>query len=469
MTNKDNKRKSSDILKIFIILFLIVLPFLVMPLVDWVTAYPKRIAIATGMKQGVYRSLGLSLKESIESRYHVNVDVIETSGSLENINLLRDGHVDFALYQPGTIQSLNQEEPKQDQNICFVTNLYSQVVHVLVRRKSGVESFFDLRDKRVCVFLENSGDYAMAKLLLEHYGLESLPETMLHLSYSEAAVLLQKDQLDAIIVTVGAQSRFVQDLLSSFKTQIMPLPYVKSLVQKNWYIYTHEIPKGFYSTYPKTIPDKDIETVATGAYLLCHQSTHTRIVETMTHAILDPQFMIDNQLFELHQQGVEFAQAGFEFPIHPGAQHAYDPELKPLINPEFVESTENIRSFIVSILIFLFFAGQWLKRKIEQRKEHRLDQYIRSLVDIERRQMDLGRKPEGDDLEKLYKLLDEVTKLKQNALREFSAHQLNEDRGIDCFIEMCFALSEKINSKISLQRLDQNFTRLLDRINPSNP
>lgn len=469
MSNKEKKRRGRDILKIIIILFLIILPFLVMPLINWITAYPKRIAIATGMKQGVYHSIGLSLKESIETDNKFKVDVIETSGSLENINLLRDGRVDFALYQPGTIQSLNQKEPKKDQNIRFVANLYSQVVHVLVSRKSGIESFFDLRDKRVCVGLKNSGDFAMARLLLEHYGFESLFDTMLHLSYSEASALLQKGQLDAIIVTLGAQSSFVQELANSFENRILPLPYVKSLIQKNLYIYSHVVPKGFYSTYPNALPEKDIETAATGAYFLCNQSTHTGIVEIMTKAILDPQFMIENHLFELHQQGVEFAQAGFEFPIHPGAQHVYEPELKPLVNPEFVESTENIRSFIVSILIFLFFAGQWLKRKMEQRKEHRLDQYIRSLVDIERRQMELGRKQEGDDLDKLYKLLDEVTKLKQNALREFSAHQLKEDQGIDCFIEMCFALSQKINSKISLQRLDQNFTRLLDRIDSSNP
>ena len=47
-----------------------------------------------------------------------------------------------------------------------------------------------------------------------------------------------------------------------------------------------------------------------------------------------------------------------------------------------------------------------------------------------------------------------MTFLRQTALREFSIHELNEDRGADCFIEMCHDLSNKINAKISRQRLD---------------
>ena len=45
-------------------------------------------------------------------------------------------------------------------------------------------------------------------------------------------------------------------------------------------------------------------------------------------------------------------------------------------------------------------------------------------------------------------------------MKEFTAHQLNEDRGPDCFAGMCHALSEKINAKISRLRLDKKFDEL---------
>jgi hypothetical protein len=46
-------------------------------------------------------------------------------------------------------------------------------------------------------------------------------------------------------------------------------------------------------------------------------------------------------------------------------------------------------------------------------------------------------------------MLDQVTELRQEALSEFTAHELNEDRAVDCFIEMCHALSDKINAKLT--------------------
>ena len=34
-------------------------------------------------------------------------------------------------------------------------------------------------------------------------------------------------------------------------------------------------------------------------------------------------------------------------------------------------------------------------------------------------------------------------------LKEFTAHELNEDRAVECFLQMCHALSDKINAKLT--------------------
>ena len=82
-----------------------------------------------------------------------------------------------------------------------------------------------------------------------------------------------------------------------------------------------------------------------------------------------------------------------------------------------------------------------------------------SLEDIETRQVTLDSDCERDDVEALQKMLDEVTFLRQEALRDFSAHELKEDRAADCFLEMCHALSNKIDAKLLRQRLDQRFSQ----------
>ena len=81
-------------------------------------------------------------------------------------------------------------------------------------------------------------------------------------------------------------------------------------------------------------------------------------------------------------------------------------------------------------------------------------------VDIERRQMPLDESASGEDVGELQGLLDEVTSLRQEALSTFTAHHLNEDRGAECFIHMCHALSDKINSKLTRQQQSRLFGEL---------
>ena len=138
--------------------------------------------------------------------------------------------------------------------------------------------------------------------------------------------------------------------------------------------------------------------------------------------------------------------------MHVGASHIFNPELKPLLNPDFVEGTEGIRSFLVSIIAAVWLARRWWKRRELLSQEHRLDRYIKDVLEIERDQIGLdGEHP--DDAEGLQKLLDRVTHLRQAALSEFTAHELNEDQAVDCFVEMCHALSDKISGKLTRHAL----------------
>ena len=63
-------------------------------------------------------------------------------------------------------------------------------------------------------------------------------------------------------------------------------------------------------------------------------------------------------------------------------------------------------------------------------------------------------------IEPLQTLLDELTGLRQEALAELTAHELNEDQAAGNFLAMSHALSDKINAKISRQRLDKRFAEL---------
>ena len=140
-----------------------------------------------------------------------------------------------------------------------------------------------------------------------------------------------------------------------------------------------------------------------------------------------------------------------------------------MLPSDFVEATEGLRSFVVSSLIALWLFLRWYRDHRSREEEHRLDQYIRHLLQIERRQMDLDQGTSFGDGTALQDLLDEVTTLRQEALAQLTAHELNDDSAAGTFISMCHALTDKINAKLSRQRMDTSLQQLADRLLPNFP
>ena len=102
-------------------------------------------------------------------------------------------------------------------------------------------------------------------------------------------------------------------------------------------------------------------------------------------------------------------------------------------------------------------------------EDHHLDKYVRRLLDIEQEQVDLDEGgTDGDETLKLEELLDEVTGLRREALISFSANELRDDAGVECFLMLSSSLSEKINAKLTRQRLCSQIALLRNTVSSSD-
>ncbi|MFH1300400.1 MAG: TAXI family TRAP transporter solute-binding subunit [Planctomycetota bacterium] len=457
-----------SLFKILVVILLISLPVMLRQSYLWMTALPSQITIAAGHPEGRYYGMAVQLKTMLEQQLPIDVQIIETKGSLENLELLRSGKADLGFYQPGTEFALAALKPGQPQTkisatdqICFIANLYSQVLHVIVPADSGIKSVEELKGRRIAIGQQGSGDLAASLPLLRHLqiGLDEINPA--YLSYQEVEEQFGKKTLDAVIVTVGIEAPVLHHLLGTGKYRILEIPFIGALARKESSFYEYEIPAGMFRRMGPTIPPQNLQTVACGAHLLTRESVSDDLISEVTLIILHENFSRQMHLNELFAQGTVFARDTQGFPIHSGADHVYNPELKPFLNSEFVEATEGMRSFIVSMLIAAYLLFRWAQKRRDKAKEHKLDRYIRQLVEIEMKQMRVdGNHP--DDGPALHALLDEVTSLRQDTLKHFSAHELNEDRATDAFLEMCHALSDKINAKLlgwKIDRLGEKITR----------
>lgn len=422
--------------------------------------YPEVITIATGPAGGLYRSLSENLAETIRAEFDVDVQLIHTDGSFENLQRLGKREADFALYQPGTLEVSYDYDPGLTADIAFVAKLYSQPAHFITRTDAEIDSPADLRGKRVQLGLRNSGDYAMSVTILNHFGLDEEAVDANYLGYSEVEEAFKNEQLDAAFITIGIQAPIFPKLFESGKCELRAIPFAEALVTKNISLSPYKIPKGLYRMQPVVDPAQDVTTVSSGAQLLTRNGVHYEVVREVTRLVMKENFIKGNQLGELYMKGQAYAQEKPEFPMHPGARGYYDPDF----DIHIFESLDAIYSLVASVLIAVFLLVRAFMRRQTRNKEHKLDRHMKTLLEIERRQISLDSDLDKNDAKMLQKLLDEITYLRQTALSELAAHELNEDRAIDSFIQMCHGLSSKISAKLSRQRLDQGFNQLTEAV-----
>ena len=162
------------------------------------------LTIATGTPEGTYYQIAQDIKQ-IAERDGIPVEVIETNGSFDNINLLGLEKVDLAILQLDVLKVTSDAmQAKANFNVLkeikVILNLYFEEIHVITRN-DGIRSLSQLEGKKVAVGPERSGSALTADVLLAAYDLRV--EKYFD-APNDALRKLERGELDALIFVGGA-------------------------------------------------------------------------------------------------------------------------------------------------------------------------------------------------------------------------------------------------------------------------
>ena len=389
------------------------------------TRLPDVVTIAGGPQGGRYAELAKGIEEELEQRLNITVHVRGTNGSLENLQQLATHQVDLALYQSGT-QLILKGPPVRNEaqaQIRFVSNLYPEYLLPIGAPTQPPADLTAVKDRIWCCNDETSGDFAMTTLLRQHLGLEQPDTTVEFVPYSNLIEQLSSGKIDFGIVCCGLQAPILHQALQPGVATLVAVPAPEAMARKHASANLDVIPAGFFRTSPM-IPSEDFQTVSLQAQLLADANAPVQLIQEVARIISDAEFQRRHGLMELYDGGRQYAIARPEYELHAGAAHVFHPELKPLINPDFVEGTEGIRSFLVSLIAAIWLLRRWWNKRQIRSQEHRLDRYIRDVLQLERQQMEVDGEGGPEESRVLQDMLDQVTILRQEALAEFTAHEL---------------------------------------------
>ncbi len=394
---------------------------------------PDKITLAAGIKGGQYYELANYLKSHLAERTGSAVKVLETVGSQNNTELLLSGEADFAILQLG---------PSGIQDLPLLTPLFAEHVYIIARKQTGIHQLTDLSGQHVVLNALGSGMLASAKQLIRHYSGDL---NAIQISYEHFSALAINEELDAAIITSGVMNPGLEKLLLSGEFQLLSIPEAEGLALRQPFFSAYTIPQGVYRGGNPAIPAQPVKTISTIAVLAARKNISPNMVEAMLDALY-----LSDAFFKfpgVYNKGE--AKAWDVLPKHQYSAAYFNPYEGIDLLASFMESMAAGKELLFAIGAAFYMIWERNRRKkeiallkaLKQQKE-RLDYFLDKTIVIERQQLH-EKNPQH-----LYQYLEEVTKIKLEALEELTDEDLRADRAFSIFLMQCANLTLKIQNRI---------------------
>ena len=286
---------------------------------------PYKITIYTGGTGGVYYPLGVKLADLL-NKYagdKITASASSSGASVANARALGSGDANLIFIQNDiayyAYNGLYMFSGGKIEKIRGLVTLYPEIIQIIVRADSGIESISDLRGKRVAVGAAGSGTAVEAEIILKAAGVWD-EITVQNLDFTQAAQALKLGQVDAAFVVAGIPTSAVMELAATTPINLVEIPdeLLNTLKQQGYTFFVpHTVPKETYGL------NKDVKTLAVRAML----AISSDVPDDIAYTILKVMFDHIDELKQAHSRAqdisIEKALDGLPIKLHPGAAKYY--------------------------------------------------------------------------------------------------------------------------------------------------
>jgi TRAP transporter TAXI family solute receptor len=239
-------------------------------------APPSSIRMATGAPGGAYAAFGEHFKAALAVD-GIDVELIETSGSLDNLRLLSsdDDSIDVAFLQGGI--GNKDEHP----DLVSLASLYPEPLWLFVRTDKRLSPSRGLADFRIAIGAKGSGTSVLVENLLSLSYDDDAVERV-HLGGAAAAKALMAGNVDAAIY-VGGNTAVIQNLMTTPGIDLTPFPRTETFPRLFHFLSVETLPEGIIDL-KKNIPPRLVTMLSTTANLVAHEDLHPAIASLLLRA-----------------------------------------------------------------------------------------------------------------------------------------------------------------------------------------
>jgi len=380
-------------------------PILALTLVGFVVAFqfvkpapPTHLAIATGRTDGAYYQFALRYRELL-GRRGIHLEVRETSGSVENIQLLEDPSkgVDVAFVQGGTGGTAKSGE------LVSLASLYFEPLWVFTRASLHAEDMTGLRGRRLAVGPEGSGTRAIAELLLGANGIVADSTSLLPLAGLEAAQALQAGSADVAFFVASPQASILREAIRLQGVSLMSFRRADAYTRLYPFLTKLVLPQGTLNLQAD-LPPRDTLLLAPAANLVVRNDFHPALVDLLLGAAT-----------EVHGGAGMFERA-LQFPSPDYLEFSLSSEARRYFRtgPSFLARylpfwaatlVDRMKVMLLPLITLLFPLFKVVPPTYRWRIRAKIYRWYRDLQVVDTA---LAERPKGRDLSDLLKELDRI-------------------------------------------------------------
>ncbi|MBI5605696.1 MAG: TAXI family TRAP transporter solute-binding subunit [Deltaproteobacteria bacterium] len=205
-------------------------------------------------------------------------------------------------------------------NLRAISFLYGVEQPLLVLKNSPIQTYYDVKGKRIALGAAGSGVYEVSLELMNAFKISKDAYKPLHLGYREVIEGLQDGSIDGGFVAGSYPIPAIQELAVRKEVRVIPVDekVLKKLTDDEPYYYAGKLKAGAYRGM-----DKEAPILVSGAVFLTHSKVSSDLMYKITKAIYDH----INELIEIHpvakEMTVENRKLTITFPVHPGVEQYF--------------------------------------------------------------------------------------------------------------------------------------------------
>lgn len=291
------------------------------------TAAENIVTLGTAGVTGVYYPAGGAICRLVNRTRKdtgIRCTVESTGGSINNLESVRKGDLDMGVVQSDLLYNAYEgrevfADVGADRDLRILFSLHAEPFTVVARKDAGINSFDDLKGKRVNIGAPGSGMRATMEDMMQRKGWTNKSFAgIIDVKSGDVTNALCGGHIDAMVFAGGHPNGTIQQITSSCDTRIVNVSgsVIEKLVKEHPFYAYATIPGGMYPGN-----SKDVSTFGVKAMLIASSRMDDETAYQIVKSVFDnldnfktlhPVFAtLDAKHMVIDSEGVA--------PMHPGA------------------------------------------------------------------------------------------------------------------------------------------------------